>query len=45
MSLVHELLAEVVPARAATFDLDEVGRRKDRAEESEIEQTRALLVR
>ena len=42
-AVVEELLAEVVLARAAAFDLDEVGRRKDRAEEAEVENVCAVV--
>ena len=42
-AVVEELLTEVVLARAAAFDLDEVGGREDRAEEAEIQDVRAVV--
>ena len=42
-AVVEELFAEVVLAGAAPLDLDEVGRREDRAEEAEVEDVRAVV--
>ncbi len=41
--VVEKQLAEVVPARATSLDLDEVGRRKNRPEQAEIENVRAVI--
>ena len=43
MCLVEELLEEVVLAGAAPLDLDEIGRRKNRAEQAEVEDVRAVV--
>ncbi len=41
--VVKGLLAEVVLARAAPLDLDEVGRREDRAEQAKVEDVGAVV--
>ena len=42
-AVVEELLQEVVLAGAAPLDLDEVGRREDRAEQAEVEDVGAVV--
>ena len=43
IAVVEELLAEIVLARAAPLDLDEIGRREDRAEQAEVQNVRAIV--
>ena len=42
-AVIEKLFEEVVLARAAPLDLDEVGRREDRAEQAEVEDVRAVV--
>jgi hypothetical protein len=41
--LVETLFEEALPARAAPLDLDEIGRREDRAHQRQVEKVRAVV--